>query len=260
MANVSAAGEEGAPEFGATRAPASAARLVRVLVVDDDALVRSALSMVLDEAAGVVVVGEAVDGDEVPAAVAAYAPDVVLMDIRMSRTDGLTATERLRSRPGAPEVIVLTTFDVDDHVLRALRAGAGGFLLKDTPPADIVAAVHRVVAGEAMLSPAVTRLLIDHVRSQPAAADPMTVRASRGLSHERLARLTERERDVAVGVGRGLSNAEIAAEVYMSVATVKAYVSRVLTKLQLTNRVQVALLVHDAGLTPRDLDRGARPR
>ena len=150
---------------------------------------------------------------------------------------------------------MLTTFDVDDYVLRALRARAGGFLLEDTPPADIVAAVHRVAAGEAMLSPAVARRLIDHVRSEPATADPMAARASRSLSHERLARLTERERDVVVGVGRGMSNAEIAAEVYISVATVKAYVSRVLTKLQLTNRVQVALLVHDAGLTPRDLTR-----
>ena len=221
-------------------------RLVRVLVVDDDALVRSALSMVLDEAAGVVLVGEATDGDEVPAAVAAHSPDVVLMDIRMPRTDGLTATERLRRLPDAPEVIVLTTFDVDEHVLRALRAGAGGFLLKDTPPAEIVAAVHKVMAGEAMLSPTITRRLIDFVTTEPASGG---TQAPTGRDLDLLARLTARELEVAMGVGRGMSNAEIGAEVYLSVATVKAYVSRVLTKLELTNRVQVALLVHDAGLT-----------
>ena len=227
---------------------APAPRLVRVLVVDDDALVRSALSMVLDESAGIVLVGEAVDG-EVPAAVAAHAPDVVLMDIRMPRSDGLTATEHLRQQPRAPEVIVLTTFDADDHVLRALRAGAAGFLLKDTPPAEIVAAVHKVMAGEAMLSPAVTRRLIDHVTTEPAATRTSTLVSRR---KELLARLTEREWDVAAGVARGMSNAEIGIEVHMSVATVKAYVSRLLAKLEMTNGVQVALLVHDAGLTCAD--------
>jgi DNA-binding NarL/FixJ family response regulator len=165
----------------------------------------------------------------------------------MPRVDGLTATELLRRQPGAPEVIVLTTFDVDDHVLRALRAGAAGFLTKDTRPADIVAAVHRVVEGEAMLSPAVTRRLIDLVTTEQAAPSPTPSRRTEEL----LARLTGREREVAIAVGRGLSNAEIGAEVYLSVATVKAYVSRVLAKLELTNRVQVALLVHDAGLTDR---------
>jgi len=234
-----------APGTGVGQGDGPGSRLVRVLVADDDALVRSALSMVLDAAAGVVLVGEVADGDEVPAAVAAHSPDVVLMDIRMPRVDGLTATELLRRQPGAPEVIVLTTFDVDDYVLRALRAGAAGFLLKDTRPADIVAAVHKVVDGEAMLSPAITRRLIDLVTAEPAAPSPTSGRRGEDL----LARLTERERDVAVAVGRGLSNAEIGAEVYLSVATVKTYVSRVLTKLELTNRVQVALLVHDAGLT-----------
>jgi DNA-binding NarL/FixJ family response regulator len=218
---------------------------VRVLVADDDALVRSALSMVLDAAAGVVLVGQVADGDEVPAAVAVHAPDVVLMDIRMPRVDGLTATELLRRRPGAPEVIVLTTFDVDDYVLRALRVGAAGFLLKDTPPADIVAAVHKVMDGEAMLSPTIIRRLIQLVTAEPAAPS----QASGPRSEQLLARLTEREREVAVAVGHGMSNAEIGAAVYLSVATVKAYVSRVLAKLELTNRVQVALLVHDAGLT-----------
>ena len=241
MAGVTPVGDSQASGTGASRRDGPPARLVRVLVADDDALVRSALKMVLDAAAGVVLVGEAADGDEVPAAVAAFAPDVVLMDIRMPRVDGLTATERLRRQPGAPEVIVLTTFDVDDYVLRALRAGAAGFLLKDTRPADIVAAVHRVLDGEAMLSPAITRRLIELATAEPAPPLPTS-----GRSEDLLARLTERERDVAVAVGRGLSNAEIGAEVFLSPATVKTYVSRVLTKLEVTNRVQVALLVHDA--------------
>ncbi|TYP89156.1 response regulator [Blastococcus xanthinilyticus] len=216
---------------------------VRVLVVDDDPLVRSALAMVLGGAPGLALVGEAADGDEVPAAVAGAAPDIVLMDIRMPRTDGLTATERLLARGDGPQVIVLTTFDADDHVLRALRAGASGFLLKDTPPAAIVDAVRRVADGEPMLSPTVTRQLIAHVAEAAAPQDDPEQRA-RPL----LARLSEREREVALAVGRGLSNADIAAELYMSVATVKAHVSRLLTKLEAANRVQVALVVHDAGL------------
>lgn len=218
---------------------------VRVLIVDDDPLVRAGLSMILGGVPDLLVVGEAADGSEVPAAVAAYAPDVVLMDIRMPRLDGLAATEALRALPRPPEVLVLTTFDADDQVLRALRAGAGGFLLKDTPPAEIVRAVHRVAAGEATLSPTVTRRLIDHVTGPGTGAgpDPRRERALRLL-----AGLSEREREVAVALGQGRTNAEIAAELYMSVATVKAYVSRLLTRLDLNNRVQVALLVHDAGL------------
>ncbi|MFI2649732.1 response regulator [Micromonospora fulviviridis] len=218
---------------------------VRVLIVDDDALVRAALSMILGGVPDVRVVGEATDGADVPAAVAAYAPDVVLMDIRMPRVDGLAATEALRAAPDPPEVLVLTTFDADEQVLRALRAGAGGFLLKDTPPAEIVAAVRRVAAGEATLSPAVTRKLIAHVTA-PAPARAPNTRRDRAL--RLLDGLTEREREVAVALGQGRSNAEISAELFMSVATVKAYVSRLLTKLDLNNRVQVALLVQDAGL------------
>ncbi|MFC7707142.1 response regulator transcription factor [Micromonospora lupini] len=219
---------------------------VRVLIVDDDALVRAGLSMILGGLPDLLVVGEAADGGEVPAAVAAYAPDVVLMDIRMPRVDGLTATEALRAQPHPPEVLVLTTFDADEQVLRALRAGAAGFLLKDTPPANIVHAVRRVAAGEATLSPTVTRTLIDHVTAAvPALAgpDPRRERALRLLGG-----LSERERQVAVALGRGRTNAEIAGELFMSVATVKAYVSRLLTRLDLNNRVQVALLVHDADL------------
>ncbi|WP_349239779.1 response regulator transcription factor [Patulibacter sp. SYSU D01012] len=218
---------------------------VRVLIVDDDPLVRSALAMMLAGAPELRVVGEAADGAEVPAALDAHRPDVVLMDIRMPRVDGLEATRAVRERAardgGRPQVIVLTTFDADDHVLGALRAGAAGFLLKDTPPAEIVRAIRLVAAGEAMLSPGVTRRLIDHVAD--AGAQDRRARAAGAL-----AELTERELEVAVALGRGAANAEIAAELHMSVATVKAHVSRLLQKLGLTNRVQVALLVHDAGL------------
>ncbi|NIL61474.1 response regulator transcription factor [Salinispora arenicola] len=213
-----------------------------MLIVDDDPLVRAALSMIIGGAPDLVVVGEATDGTEVPAAVAACAPDVVLMDIRMPRLDGLAATEELRSAPNPPEVLVLTTFDADEQVLRALRAGAGGFLLKDTAPAEIVHAVRRVAAGETMLSPTVTRQLVAHVTGA-VGVDPRRQRARR-----QLATLSEREREVAIALGQGRSNAEIAGELFMSVATVKAYVSRLLVKLDLNNRVQVALLVHDAGL------------
>jgi DNA-binding NarL/FixJ family response regulator len=216
---------------------------VRVLVVDDDPLVRAALTMVLGGAEDLELAGEAADGDEVPAAVERCSPDVVLMDIRMPRTDGLTATEQLLSRRDAPEVIVLTTFDADDQVLRALRAGASGFLLKDTPPAAIVEAVRRVAAGEPMLSPTVTRQLIAHVAAVEPTGDRRVSRA-----RARLDELSDREREVALAVGRGLSNAQIGAELYLSVATVKAHVSRLLVKLDVANRVQVALLMHDADL------------
>jgi len=217
------------------------AAVIRVLIVDDDALVRAGLSMMLAGSDDIRVVAEASDGAQVPSAVDAYAPDVVLMDIRMPGMDGLAATEELRRRGSAPQIIVLTTFDADDHVLRALRAGAAGFLLKDTPPPEILRAIRLVAAGEAMLSPAVTRRLIEHV-----ADDGLGARRSR--ASELLDRLTDREREVAVAIGQGKSNAEIAAELYMSVATVKAHVSRLLQKLELDNRVQIALLAHDAGL------------
>ena len=218
---------------------------VRVLVVDDDPLVRAALAMVLGGAEDLELAGEATDGDEVAAAVERTSPDVVLMDIRMPRTDGLTATEQLLTRRDAPEVIVLTTFDADDQVLRALRAGASGFLLKDTPPAAIVEAVRRVAAGEPMLSPTVTRQLIAHV-AEVGQTTPEETRVARARA--RLDQLSDREREVALAVGRGLSNAQIGAELYLSVATVKAHVSRLLVKLDVANRVQVALLMHDADL------------
>jgi DNA-binding NarL/FixJ family response regulator len=215
---------------------------VRVLIVDDDPLVRSALRMVLGGADGILLVGEVADGSAVPAAVDETKPDVVLMDIRMPRVDGLTATEQVRRSAPAPEVVILTTFDADEHVLRALRAGASGFLLKDTPPADIVEAVRRVAEGDPILAPAVTRRLMGRIAElESSDGDDRRTKA-----RSRLGELTDREREVAMAVGRGLSNAEIAAALYMSVATVKAYVSRLLTKLDAGNRVQVALLVHDA--------------
>jgi DNA-binding NarL/FixJ family response regulator len=217
------------------------AGVIRVLIVDDDALVRAGLSMMLAGTDDIRVVAEAPDGAEVASAVEAYRPDVVLMDIRMPGVDGLTATEQLRAREGAPQVIVLTTFDADDHVLRALRAGAAGFLLKDTPPPDIMRAIRLVAAGEAMLSPAVTRRLIEHVADDGRGA-------SRTRARELLDRLTDREREVAIAIGQGKSNADIAAELFMSVATVKAHVSRLLVKLEVGNRVQIALLAHDAGV------------
>jgi DNA-binding NarL/FixJ family response regulator len=216
---------------------------IRILIVDDDALVRSGLRMMLAGAQRLDVVGEASDGGEVLAAVDLHHPDVVLMDLRMPRVDGLAAMELLRQQPRPPEVIVLTTFDADDLVLRALRAGAGGFLLKDTPPAEIVRAIELVAAGEGMLSPAVTRRLIAHV-----AASDGGVQAREAAARERLEAVSGREREVAIAIGHGKSNAEIATELFMSVATVKAHVSRLLAKLGAENRVQIALLVQDAGI------------
>jgi DNA-binding NarL/FixJ family response regulator len=167
---------------------------------------------------------------------------VVLMDIRMPKVDGLVATEALRRQSGAPEVIVLTTFDADDYVTRALGAGASGFLLKDTPPAAIIEAIRRVADGDPMLSPSVTARLIAQLR---AGAGPDRSRKAK----ERLARLTEREHEVAVAVGQGLSNAEIAGRLHLSVPTVKAHIGRLFAKLSCDNRVQIAICVHDAGLT-----------
>ncbi|MDH6697003.1 response regulator transcription factor [Streptomyces griseoviridis] len=217
---------------------------IRLLLVDDDPLVRAGLALMMGGADDIEIVGEAADGSEVEALVDRTRPDVVLMDIRMPSVDGLTATERLRAREKAPQIIVLTTFHADEQVLRALRAGAAGFVLKDTPPVEIVDAVRRVAAGEPVLSPAVTRKLVQHAVGN--AADTRRARA-RG----RVGSLNDRERDVALAVGKGLSNAEIGTALYMSVATVKTHVSRVLAKLDLNNRVQIALLVHDAGLLDR---------
>ncbi|MDN0200749.1 response regulator transcription factor [Streptomyces sp. S.PNR 29] len=214
---------------------------IRVLLVDDDPLVRAGLSFMMGGAEDIEIVGEAADGGEAEALVDRTRPDVVLMDIRMPAVDGLTATERLRGRKDAPQIVVLTTFHADEQVLRALRAGAAGFVLKDTPPAEILDAVRKVAAGDPVLSPAVTRQLMRHAAGT--AADTRRTRA-----RARIDVLNDREREVAVAVGRGLANAEIAGELFMSVATVKTHVSRILAKLDLNNRVQIALLAYDAGL------------
>lgn len=214
-------------------------RPVRVLLVDDDALVRSGLSMMLGAFDEIEVVGAAADGSEVGAAVRKYRPDVVLMDIRMPGVDGLTATASLRAMRDAPEVIVLTTFDTDEHVTRALRSGASGFLLKHTPPAEIARAICRVAAGEPMMSPEVLRKLMG-------LAAVAGVNPERDRARKTLTLLSPGEYQVAMLIAKGRTNQEIGAEMNFSTATVKAYVSRIFTKLDLTNRVEIAVLVHDA--------------
>ena len=213
---------------------------VRVVVVDDDALVRSGLRMILGGSRELEIVGEAADGLEAEDVVAATSPDLVLLDVRMPRRDGLATARALRSRWPALRVLVLTTFDTDDTVLEALRHGADGFLLKDTPPDRLVDAVLRTAAGEPILSPTVTSRLI------AAATGDAPSRSAEAL--ERLAQLTEREHEVALAVARGLSNTEVAAELFMSVPTVKSHVGRIFTKLDVDNRVQIANCVRDAGL------------
>ena len=215
--------------------------MIRVLITDDDALVRAGLALMLGGAPDVDVVAEASNGAEALEAIRTGDVDVVLMDLRMPVMDGIEATSKIRALEDGPKVIVLTTFDADEYVVRALAAGANGFLLKDTPPAEIVAAIGKVEAGEPMLSPAITTQLIRQVTDQ----------APDGRSESALARvatLTERERDVALAIGSGSSNAEIAQQLHLSVATVKAHISHLFLKLEATNRVQVAICMHDAGL------------
>ncbi|MEV6237998.1 response regulator transcription factor [Lentzea sp. NPDC051838] len=213
--------------------------LIRILVADDDPQVRAGLRTVLGGADDLLVAGEASDGQEVVDLAVRDVPDVVLMDIRMPRMDGLRATVRLRERGVSSRILVLTTFDTDDLVLAALRAGASGFLLKDTAPQDIVVAVRRVAAGEPALSPAVTSRVI------AAAIRPNTrQQTARAL----VATLTGRERDVALLISDGLTNQEIARTLHMGLATVKTHVGNVFVKFGATNRVQVARYVHDAEL------------
>ncbi|UXN23390.1 response regulator transcription factor [Curtobacterium flaccumfaciens] len=230
---------------------------VRVVLVDDDQLVRVGLRMLLSGDDGLVVVGEAGDGLEAEAVIASTAPDVVLMDIRMPRCDGLVATEReLRRRPDLA-VLVLTTFEGDDLVLGALQAGARGFLLKDTPPHELVQAVRTVAAGRSILSPSVLDRVIAFAagpRSGQAAGGPGGAPAgsSAGAASDDtearrlLALLTEREREVALAVANGASNAQIAADLYVGLATVKTHVGHVYEKFGVENRVQLALVVHAA--------------
>ncbi|WP_374613062.1 response regulator [Gordonia sp. (in: high G+C Gram-positive bacteria)] len=212
----------------------------RIMIVDDDPLVRSGLRLLLGGDAGLDIVAEAGNGQEALDTHATAPVDLVLMDLRMPGLDGIAATGRFKALASPPAIIVLTTFDADDYVVRALAMGADGFLLKDTPPDDIVAAIHQVLDGRPALSPSVTAALIKQVVTSGGHRTSSAV--------ERVDRLTARERDVAVELARGASNAEIAERLYMSLATVKAHISHIFTKLDAGNRVQVAILMHDAGM------------
>jgi DNA-binding NarL/FixJ family response regulator len=210
---------------------------VSVLVVDDQTLVRAGFVRLLETEPGIAVAGEAADGLEALEAARRTRPDVVLMDIRMPRLDGLQATARLTATQPGTRVVVLTTFDLDEYVFEALRAGASGFLLKDAPPDELVHAIRVVAAGEALLAPSVTRRLIaEFARTPVPRAD------------DRLARLTPRERDVLALVATGLSNAEIAARLFLGESTVKTHLTAVLTKLGLRDRVQAVVLAYESGL------------
>ncbi|MET8978174.1 response regulator transcription factor [Streptomyces sp. NPDC004539] len=214
--------------------------MIRTMIVDDDALVRLGLTDLLDTDPGIEVVAQAADGLQAVERAAAHRVDVALVDVRMPRLDGIAATVRLRALPDPPRVIILTTFDLDAYVYDALSAGADGFLLKDTDPAEILRAVHLVAGGSAMLHPAAARRLIDRYHA--------TGHAQAVTARSRLERLTPREHDVLLLLARGDTNADIAARLAMRESTVKAHVSRILTALEVTNRVQAALLARDAGL------------
>jgi DNA-binding NarL/FixJ family response regulator len=219
--------------------------VIRVVLVDDQALVRGGFHSILDRQPDIEVVGEAADGREALAVCRAQRPDLVCMDVRMPGMDGLEATRRLLAEPGAPRVLVLTTFDLDTYVYEALRAGASAFLVKDAPPEQLVAAVRAVAAGEELFAPSVLRRLVAaYVREPPDDAA------------EVLAPLTDRERDVLRELAAGLTNAEIAAALYLSPATVKTHVTRILTKLGLRDRVQAVVLAYECGLVRRG---SARP-
>ena len=221
--------------------------MIRVALVDDQAMVRAGFRMILETESDITVVGEAGDGRDALDLVARSAPDVVLMDVRMPHMDGIEATRQLTSRGSAARVLMLTTFDLDDYVYAALRAGASGFLLKDAPAEQLVNAVRVIASGDALLAPSVTRLLIDEVSRRPA-VDPATVAPG-------LADLTERELEVLRLIARGMSNAEIAEQLYLGEATVKTHVGRVLTKLDLRDRVQAVVAAYESGIvTPGSYD------
>ena len=213
---------------------------IRVLVVDDQALVRAGFSMILNSEHDIVVVGEAENGSEAIEAVKNLDPDVVLMDIRMPVMDGIAATEEIcrDARPGGPRVLILTTFDLDEHIYTALRAGASGFLLKDTPPDDLVSALRVVASGEALLAPSVTRRLLEEFTRFPPTNVP----------HPGIESLTERETEVLRYLASGMSNAEIADALFVSEATVKTHVSHILTKLDVRDRVQAVVAAYESGL------------
>ena len=208
--------------------------MIRVFLVDDQALVRAGLKLVVDSQPDMEVVGEASDGREALDALAVTTTDVVLMDVRMPELDGVATTARLQERPDPPRVLVLTTFDVDEYVFSALRAGASGFLLKDAEPEELLAAVRAIAAGDAVVAPSATRRLLEQVEL------PGTT-----TKDPRLQTLTEREQAVLLAVARGASNAEIGAELFMAPATVKTHVGRLLAKLEARDRVQLVILAYE---------------
>ena len=210
---------------------------IRVLIADDQTLVRGGFRMILEDEPGIEVVGAVADGDEAIAAVQRLHPDIVLLDIRMPRLDGLEAARRILETRSNTKVVMLTTFDVDEYVFRAVEAGASGFLLKDVTPEQLIASVRLVAAGESLLAPAITRRLIEQFAKRRALPPPAE-----------LSELTDREREVVVQVARGLSNAEIAAALHLSPATVKTHVARVLGKLGLRDRVQLVVLAYESGV------------
>jgi DNA-binding NarL/FixJ family response regulator len=228
---------------------------IRVMVVDDQALVRTGFRMILDAEPDIDVVGEAEDGLAAVELAERANPDVILMDIRMPRLDGVEATARITARPDPPRVLILTTFDLDEYVFAALRAGASGFLLKDTPAEELAAAVRTVAGGDALLAPSVTKRVIEEF----AAATPAAPVPTEGLDQ-----LTEREHEVLVHMAKGRSNAEIAEALYLGETTVKTHVGRVLMKLQLRDRVQAVVLAYESGLVrpgqqPSETGRTDRP-
>jgi DNA-binding NarL/FixJ family response regulator len=216
---------------------------VRILLADDQALLRLGFRMVLETQPDLEVVGEAGDGAQAATMTRALEPDVVLMDVRMPVTDGIEATRRIVESGSAARVLVLTTFNLDEYVYAALRAGASGFLLKDVPPADLISGIRAVAAGDAVVAPSVTRRLIDAFAGH--LPDPAT---GRSPTDERLVQLTDREREVLVEIARGRSNAEIAQSLVVSEATVKTHVGRILTKLTLRDRVQVVVFAYESGI------------
>ncbi|WP_369215054.1 response regulator transcription factor [Streptomyces flavofungini] len=216
---------------------------VRVLLVDDQPLVRTALRMVITDAPDIEVVGEAASGDEAVRRCAELRPDVVVMDIRMPGMDGIEATRRITSGPSPAHVVVLTTFDDDDYVYGALRAGAAGFLVKDMALDDILTAIRVVASGDGLLAPSVTRRLIREFAERPTAGPPRAATVEG---------ITDREREVLTLVGRGLSNTEIAEELCLSVATAKTYLTRLLAKLNARDRVQLVILAYETGLVPTE--------
>lgn len=214
---------------------------LRVLLVDDDPLVRTGLSMILGSAEDIEIAGEASDGDEAVARVRATAPDVVIMDIRMRRMDGLAATRAVAAMTDPPKVLVLTTYDLDEYVFDALAAGASGFLLKEGSPQEIIEAVRTVAKGDVMLSPGTTRKLVGHFVA--ARANPRRQRALTKLNA-----LSDREREVVTAVAQGKSNADIAGDLFLSEATVKTHITRTFAKLDITNRVQLTIFAYEAGM------------